>query len=77
MIIVDNREQANKEIKIGDIVIYEEEKCLVIDDTTQTRRYRLLELKSGEVMDGFANLKVLSAKVRFYAHREDLVLTIA
>ena len=76
MIIVDNREQANKEIKIGDIVIYEEEKCLVIDDTTQTRRYRLLELKSGEVMDGFANLKVLSAKVRFYAHREDLVLTI-
>ena len=76
MIIVDNREQANKEIKIGDIVIYEEEKCLVIDDTTQTRRYRLLELKSGEVMDGFANLKVLSGKVRFYAHREDLVLTI-
>ena len=76
MIIVDNREQTNKEIKIGDIVIYEEEKCLVIDDTTQTRRYRLLELKSGEVMDGFANLKVLSAKVRFYAHREDLVLTI-
>ena len=77
MIIVDNREQANKEIKIGDIVIYEEEKCLVIDDTTQTRRYRLLELKSGEVMDGFANLKILSEKVKLYAHREDLVLTIA
>lgn len=76
MIIVDNREQANKEIKIGDIVIYEEEKCLVIDDTMQTYRYRLLELKSGEVMDGFANLKVLSEKVRFYAPREDLVLTI-
>ena len=76
MIIVDNREQANKEIKIGDIVIYEEEKCLVIDDTMQTYRYRLLELKSGEVMDGFANLKVLSEKVRLYAHREDLVLTI-
>lgn len=76
MIIVDNREQANKEIKIGDIVIYEEEKCLVIDDTMQTYRYRLLELKSGEVMDGFANLKILSEKVVFYAHREDLVLTI-
>lgn len=76
MIIVDNREQANKEIKIGDIVIYEEEKCLVIDDTMQTYRYRLLELKSGEVMDGFANLKVLSEKVNLYAHREDLVLTI-
>lgn len=76
MIIVDNREQANREIKIGDIVIYEEEKCLVIDDTMQTYRYRLLELKSGEVMDGFANLKVLSEKVRLYAHREDLVLTI-
>lgn len=76
MIIVDNREQANKEIKIGDIVIYEEEKCLVIDDTMQTYRYRLLELKSGEVMDGFANLKILSEKVRLYAHREDLVLTI-
>ena len=77
MIIVDNREQANKEIKIGDIVIYEEEKCLVIDDTMQTYRYRLLELKSGEVMDGFANLKILSEKVKLYAHREDLVLTIA
>lgn len=76
MIIVDDREQANKEIKIGDIVIYEEEKCLVIDDTMQTYRYRLLELKSGEVMDGFTNLKVLSEKVRLYAHREDLVLTI-
>lgn len=76
MIIVDNREQANKEIKIGDIVIYEEEKCLVIDDTMQTYRYRLLELKSGEVMDGFANLKILSEKVKLYAHREDLVLTI-
>lgn len=76
MIIVDDREQANKEIKIGDIVIYEEEKCLVIDDTMQTYRYRLLELKSGEVMDGFANLKVLSEKVKLYAHREDLVLTI-
>lgn len=76
MIIVDNREQANKEIKIGDIVIYEEKKCLVIDDTMQTYRYRLLELKSGEVMDGFANLKILSEKVTFYAHREDLVLTI-
>lgn len=77
MIIVDNREQANKEIKIGDIVIYEEEKCLVIDDTMNTYRYRLLELKSGEVMDGFANLKILSEKVKLYAHREDLVLTIA
>lgn len=77
MIIVDNREQANKEIKIGDIVIYEEEKCLVIDDTMQTYRYRLLELKSGEVMDGFVNLKILSEKVKLYAHREDLVLTIA
>ena len=77
MIIVDNREQANKEIKIGDIVIYEDEKCLVIDDTMQTYRYRLLELKSGEVMDGFANLKILSEKVKLYAHREDLVLTIA
>lgn len=76
MIIVDNREKANKEIKIGDIVIYEEEKCLVIDDTMQTYRYRLLELKSGEVMDGFANLKVLSEKVKLYAPREDLVLTI-
>lgn len=76
MIIVDNREQANKEIKIGDIVIYEEEKCLVIDDAIQTYRYRLLELKSGEVMGGFANLKILSEKVRFYAPREDLVLTI-
>lgn len=76
MIIVDNREQANKEIKIGDIVIYEEEKCLVIDDTIQTYRYRLLELKSGEVMGGFANLKILSEKVKLYAHREDLVLTI-
>ena len=76
MIIVDNREQANKEIKIGDIVIYEEEKCLVIDDTMQTYRYRLLELKSGEVMDGFANLKILSEKVKLYAHGEDLVLTI-
>ena len=76
MIIVDNREQANKEIKIGDMVIYEEEKCLVIDDTMQTYRYRLLELKSGEVMDGFANLKILSEKVKLYAHREDLVLTI-
>ena len=77
MIIVDNREQANKEIKIGDIVIYEEEKCLVIDDAMLTYRYRLLELKSGEVMDGFANLKILSEKVKLYAHREDLVLTIA
>ena len=77
MIIVDNREQANKEIKIGDIVIYEDEKCLVIDDTMQTYRYRLLELKSGEVMDGFANLKILSEKVKLYACREDLVLTIA
>lgn len=77
MIIVDNREQANKEIKIGDIVIYEEEKCLVIDDTMNTYRYRLLELKSGEVMDGFVNLKILSEKVKLYAHREDLVLTIA
>lgn len=77
MIIVDNREQANKEIKIGDIVIYEEEKCLVIDDTMNTYRYRLLELKSGEVMDGFVDLKILSGKVKLYAHREDLVLTIA
>ena len=77
MIIVDNREQANKEIKIGDIVIYEDEKCLVIDDTMQTYRYRLLELKSGEVMDGFANLKILSEKVKLYAPSEDLVLTIA
>lgn len=77
MIIVDNREQANKEIKIGDIVIYEDEKCLVIDDTMQTYRYRLLELKSGEVMDGFVDLKILSGKVKLYAHREDLVLTIA
>ena len=76
MIIVDNREQANKEIKIGDIVIYEDEKCLVIDDTMQTYRYRLLELKSGEVMDGFANLKILSEKVKLYAPSEDLVLTI-
>lgn len=76
MKIVDNKEKANKEIKIGDIVIYEDEKCLVIDDTMQTLRYRLLELKSGEVMDGFVNLKVLSGKVKFYAHREDLVLTI-
>lgn len=77
MIIVDNREQANKEIKIGDIVIYEDEKCLVIDDTMHIYRYRLLKLKSGEVMDGFANLKILSEKVKLYAHREDLVLTIA
>lgn len=77
MIIVDNREQANKEIKIGDIVIYEDEKCLVIDDAMQTYRYRLLELKSGEVMDGFVDLKILSGKVKLYAHREDLVLTIA
>lgn len=76
MIIVDNREQVNKEIKIGDIVIYEEEKCLVIDDTMHTYRYRLLELKSGEVMDGFVDLKILSGKVKLYAHREDLVLTI-
>ena len=76
MIIVDNREQANKEIKIGDIVIYEDEKCLVIDDTMHTYRYRLLELNSGEVMDGFVSLKILSEKVKFYAHREDLVLTI-
>lgn len=76
MIIVDNREQANKEIKIGDIVIYEEEKCLVIEDVMDNFRYGLLELKSNKVVEAFINLKVLSENVIFYAHRDDLVLTI-
>lgn len=76
MKIVDNKEKSNKEIKIGDIVIFEDEKCLVIDDVMNTLRYRLLELKSNEVVEEFVNLKVLSENVMFYAHRDDIVLTI-
>ena len=69
----------NQTVNVGDVVLYRlkgiEYTCLVAKDIATKFKYRVVDLKSGEVLNGYTDINVLRETCTLLAKGDNTLLT--